>query len=174
MLGLRAAGSDGGTAVITQAQAFALAAAAPTPAATPTPTPAPTPTPSSPVGAGVERRVPGAVLGLRCSADGTAELVWAVPEPGWFGALSAFMMLHLAVLWYYLKRKGSKSYLTHLVFPLIGFLIIAYVLINAGVQAQLAGLVWLLIGAAIWGYNRATGKTITISGDMSGLAEERI
>lgn len=91
-----------------------------------------------------------------------------------FGALSAFMMLHLAVLWYYLKRKGSKSYLTHLVFPLIGFLIIAYVLINAGVQAQLAGLVWLLIGAAIWGYNRATGKTITISGDMSGLAEERI
>lgn len=84
VLGLRAAGSDGGTAVITQAQAFALAAAAPTPAATPTPTPAPTPTPSSPVGAVVERRVPGAVLGLRCSADGTAELVWAVPEPGWF------------------------------------------------------------------------------------------
>ncbi len=91
-----------------------------------------------------------------------------------FGALSSFALLHLAVTWFYLKRKGSKNYLTHLVFPLVGFLIISYVLINAGTQAQIAGVVWLAVGAAVWLYNRAKGKTLTITGDMSGLAEESL
>lgn len=91
-----------------------------------------------------------------------------------FGALSSFVLLHLAVLWFYLKRQGSKDYLFHLVFPGIGFLIISYVLINAGAEAQLAGLVWLVVGLAIWGYNKARGRTIEISGDMSGLAAEEL
>lgn len=91
-----------------------------------------------------------------------------------FGALSSFVLLHVTVMWFYLKRKGSKNYLQHLIFPAIGFLIIAYVLINAGVQAQVAGLVWLAVGVAVWAFNRSRGKTMVISGDMSGLAEESI
>jgi hypothetical protein len=86
VLGLRSAGADGGaSAVISPGQALALAAAASpsaTPSATPTQTPSPSASPAaSPV---VERRVPGAVLGLRCSSAGQPALVWAVPDAGWF------------------------------------------------------------------------------------------
>ncbi len=91
VLGLRAAGAGSdAAAVISAADAVALAAtASPAPSAGPTPTPTaasspvPTAPPATPPAASVvERRVPGAVLGLRC--DGAVPgLVWAVPEPGW-------------------------------------------------------------------------------------------
>lgn len=86
VLGLRAAGAGSeAAAVISAADALALAEAAATSSARPTPAPTAqpsTPRPSPPAASVVERRVPGAVLGLRC--EGAAPvLVWAVPEPGW-------------------------------------------------------------------------------------------
>lgn len=66
------------------------------------------------------------------------------------------------------------SALSIAVLSFLGFVTISYVLINAGTQAQLAGLVRLGIGLAIWGFNRACGKTMIISGDMSGLVEESV
>jgi len=44
-----------------------------------------------------------------------------------FGALFAFCLLHVSVVWYYIGRKKSKNYLLHLVVPTLGFLIIGYV-----------------------------------------------
>lgn len=78
VLALRSAGADSATTVLSAAEAASLAGTA---VATPSPA---DPTPSTtgePAGV-VERRVPGAVLGLRCVGD-VPELVWAVPDPGW-------------------------------------------------------------------------------------------
>jgi hypothetical protein len=82
VLALRAANVESSSSVISPAQAAALTSTASTPpettAATPTPSPTSTPQPSEVV----QRRVPGAVLGLRCSMS-VPVLVWSVPDPGW-------------------------------------------------------------------------------------------
>ena len=65
-----------------------------------------------------------------------------------FGALTGFLALHLSVMIYFLGRQKSRQWLRHLASPLIGFAIIAYVLLNAQTMAKIAGLVWLGVGVA--------------------------
>lgn len=82
VLALRAAGGDSSQAVISSAQAAALATetpAQPSPAPSPIASPRDSPTDTSGT---VERRVPGAVLGLRCE-QGVPVLEWSVPDVGW-------------------------------------------------------------------------------------------
>lgn len=67
-----------------------------------------------------------------------------------FGALLGFMLLHVSVAVYYLGKKKSKNYLLHLVVPLIGFLIIGYVLLNADPTAKIGGILWLVAGAIVY------------------------
>jgi amino acid transporter len=77
-----------------------------------------------------------------------------------FGALFAFCLLHVSVVWYYLVRQKSKNYLLHLVVPTLGFLIIGYVLFNADSLAKIGGLVWLVIGAVVFAINVIRGKGV--------------
>ena len=74
-----------------------------------------------------------------------------------FGALFAFCLLHISVVWYYIGRKKSKNYLLHLVVPTLGFLIIGYVLFNADPLAKIGGIVWLAIGAVVFIVNKIRG-----------------
>ncbi|MDT5099947.1 MAG: hypothetical protein QOC76_3684 [Mycobacterium sp.] len=78
-----------------------------------------------------------------------------------FGALFAFCLLHISVVWYYIGHKKSKNYLLHLVVPTLGFLIIGYVLFNADPLAKIGGIVWLAIGAVVFIVNRITGRGVT-------------
>jgi amino acid transporter len=64
-----------------------------------------------------------------------------------FGALTGFLMLHLSVIVHFMWRQKSKDWLRHLLVPLIGFAIIAYVLVNMAPQAKIAGIIWLCVGA---------------------------
>ncbi len=66
-----------------------------------------------------------------------------------FGALSGFMMVHVAVLVHHGVRERSRRWVAHLVSPAIGFAIIAYVLINLDPLAQIVGSVWLAVGAGL-------------------------
>ncbi|MYW02221.1 APC family permease [Streptomyces sp. SID3343] len=66
-----------------------------------------------------------------------------------FGALTTFLVLHVAVVVHYLIRNKSKDYWRHLIAPTLGFAILAYVVINADVAAQRLGFVWLGIGVAL-------------------------
>lgn len=75
-----------------------------------------------------------------------------------FGALFGFCLLHISVVVHYLVRKKSKNYLLHLIAPVLGFLIIAYVLLNAGAPAQVGGLAWLAVGAVILAVNLKKGR----------------
>jgi amino acid transporter len=67
-----------------------------------------------------------------------------------FGALLGFMLLHVSVAAYYLGKKKSKNYLLHLVVPLVGFLIIGYVLLNADMTAKIGGILWLVVGGIVY------------------------
>jgi amino acid transporter len=63
-----------------------------------------------------------------------------------FGALSGFVLLHLSVINHYLIRLRSGDWLRHLIFPLIGMLIIVYVLYEMDSTAKILGLGWIAIG----------------------------
>jgi amino acid transporter len=110
-----------------------------------------------------DRQVPMAAL-LVVSAISLVLVLFFVGQIGLisslvnFGALFAFCLLHVSVVWYYIGHKKSKNYLLHLVVPTLGFLIIGYVLFNADSLAKIGGIVWLAIGAAVFIVNKVTGR----------------
>jgi amino acid transporter len=75
-----------------------------------------------------------------------------------FGALTAFLLLHVSVVSHFIVRGRSRDYWRHLAVPVIGFGILLYVIINAQVAAQRLGFVWLAMGAAILIFLLATGR----------------
>jgi amino acid transporter len=75
-----------------------------------------------------------------------------------FGALTAFLVLHVSVVWHYVVRNGSRDWWRHLVAPVIGFVILAFVVINANVAAQKLGFVWLAIGVVLLVFLLVTGR----------------
>ena len=80
-----------------------------------------------------------------------------------FGAMCAFLVLHISVVVHYLVRGKSKNYWKHLVAPGIGFAILFYVVINAKVAAQTLGFVWLAIGAVVLVALLAAGRKPDLS-----------
>jgi amino acid transporter len=90
-----------------------------------------------------------------------------------FGALFGFCLLHVAVFWHYIVRMRSRNWLLHGVVPVLGFLIIGYVLLNADPLAKIGGLVWLVIGAIIFAVNAALGRKpqLTIREDVPTAGE---
>lgn len=81
-----------------------------------------------------------------------------------FGALTAFLLLHVSVVNHYIVRRGSRDVLRHIVSPLIGFLVIAFVIIKANVAAQRLGFGWLLIGVIVLAVAYARGRRPRLSG----------
>ncbi|ABS02042.1 APC family permease [Kineococcus radiotolerans] len=75
-----------------------------------------------------------------------------------FGALFGFCLLHVSVVVHHLVRGRSRNLLLHLVCPVLGFLIIGYVLLNAGAPAQIGGTAWLLVGAVVLAVNLRSGR----------------
>jgi len=82
-----------------------------------------------------------------------------------FGALSAFLLLHVSVVVHFIGRRKSKDYWHHLVVPVIGFAILLYVVINAQVAAQTLGFIWLAIGLVVLGVLLATGRKPELSAE---------
>ena len=92
-----------------------------------------------------------------------------------FGALTAFLLLHASVINHYMRREG-QSVMRHLVAPLCGLLIIAYVIIQADVAAQTLGLVWLALGAVVLVALYASGRRPELAGmghDTTGGDDDR-
>jgi amino acid transporter len=63
-----------------------------------------------------------------------------------FGALTGFLLLHLAVIRHHVMRGGSHDYLRHLVMPLAGFAVIGYVLYEMDSAAKIMGAAWITVG----------------------------
>ncbi|MFE2727590.1 APC family permease [Kitasatospora sp. NPDC059327] len=75
-----------------------------------------------------------------------------------FGALTTFLVLHVSVVVHYLVRRRSRDYWRHLVAPVLGFAILAYVVVNADIAAQRLGFLWLAVGIAVLVGLTATGR----------------
>lgn len=75
-----------------------------------------------------------------------------------FGAMTAFLVLHVTVVVYYFIRRRSGRVLVHLVVPVIGFAILLFVVINANVAAQWLGGVWFGIGLVVLASLYALGR----------------
>ncbi len=109
-------------------------------------------------------------LGLYMSsrADGITLLSTLVN----FGALTAFLVLHVSVVWHYVVRNGSRDWWRHLVAPVIGFVILAFVVVNANVAAQTLGFVWLGIGVVLLVFLLVTGRRPNLNLDDTATTEE--
>jgi amino acid transporter len=83
-----------------------------------------------------------------------------------FGALSAFLLLHLSVLRHYgMGRAGGRvDPWRHLIAPTIGAAIIVTVMIKANVAAKTVGLIWLGVGLAVLVVFYATGRRPALGG----------
>ena len=81
-----------------------------------------------------------------------------------FGAMTAFLALHVSVIVHYLIRSGSRDWWRHLVSPALGFLMIAFVVVNAKVAAQTLGFLWLAIGVVILIGLLLTGRKPLLAG----------
>jgi amino acid transporter len=99
-------------------------------------------------------------LGMNLRPDGITLLTSLIN----FGALTAFLVLHVAVIWHYLVRQRSRNYVAHLLLPAVGFAILAYVVVNAKVAAQRLGFVWLGLGVVVLVALYAAGRRPVLSG----------
>ena len=67
-----------------------------------------------------------------------------------FGALTGFLLLHLSVINHYFIRQRSRDWLRHMLFPLVGFAVIAYVLYEMDRTAKIMGGCWIALGIAYY------------------------
>jgi amino acid transporter len=66
-----------------------------------------------------------------------------------FGAFVGFILVNLSVIRHYyfrLRRRSGPSFLTNLVFPMLGALVCIYVWMSLTVKARVAGFIWLGVG----------------------------
>jgi len=75
-----------------------------------------------------------------------------------FGALSGFVLLHLAVIAHFIVRARSRNWLRHLLMPLGGLLVIGYVLYEMDRRAKLMGAAWIAVGAVYFVLLRMLGR----------------
>jgi amino acid transporter len=84
-----------------------------------------------------------------------------------FGALTAFLLLHVSVVVHFIVRKKSTDYWRHLAVPVLGFAILLAVIINAQVAAQRLGFTWLAIGLVLMGVLLAMGRKPELKAEES-------
>lgn len=83
-----------------------------------------------------------------------------------FGALSAFLLLHVSVIYHFIIRKKSTRYFVHLVLPAIGFLVIGYVVYSLDAASITLGIGWLVIGVLYFLFLRGRNKDVTFEETM--------
>jgi amino acid transporter len=86
-----------------------------------------------------------------------------------FGALTAFLALHVSVIVHYVIRRGSRDYVRHLLVPVCGLVVLTFVVIKANVAAQRVGLIWLSVGILVAAGLWLTGRRPELAGLNAGL-----
>lgn len=85
-----------------------------------------------------------------------------------FGALSGFMLLHLTMINYYWRRQQSGQVIRHLICPVIGFIIVAAIMYNMGVDAQKLGLIWIALGLVYLFFLNKLGTSTALPDPSNG------
>ncbi len=83
-----------------------------------------------------------------------------------FGALTAFLLLHVAVVNHFAVRRAGDHFNVwrHVVAPTVGFIILAFVVIEANVAAQRLGFAWLAVGVVVVAVAYARGRRPQLGG----------
>lgn len=85
-----------------------------------------------------------------------------------FGALSGFMLLHLTVINYYWRRQKTGQVVRHLLCPVVGFIIVAAIMYNMGVDAQKLGLIWIALGLVYLFFLNKLGASTALPDPSNG------
>ncbi|APH06903.1 APC family permease [Bacillus weihaiensis] len=83
-----------------------------------------------------------------------------------FGALTAFLFLHLSVINYFIRKQKSKDFFNHLLMPIIGFVIIGYVWFSLDPTSKQLGFIWMAIGLAYMVYLKIAKKDSSLGDDL--------
>ena len=75
------------------------------------------------------------------------------------GAMSAFILLHVSVVGFFVHRQHSRRYLAHLVVPVLGIATLVPVVVLASHSAQIIGAIWLVVGLVTVFVQRRRGIT---------------
>lgn len=76
-----------------------------------------------------------------------------------FGALTAYILLNLAVLLHFGVAQKSQRFFVHWISPLLGTAVLGYALWNTGIMTKMIGVVWLVISIAVAIYFKRKGDT---------------
>lgn len=63
-----------------------------------------------------------------------------------FGALTAFLMLHVTVIGYFFVKKRDGRWVAHLLVPLAGIAVIGFTWLGLDVPAKVLGVIWMSVG----------------------------
>ena len=85
-----------------------------------------------------------------------------------FGALTAYILLNIAVIAHFGIKERSRSVFLHWISPVIGILVLGYALWNASTLTKVVGLCWLVIGAAVATYWQVRGRRGAGEGSAAG------
>jgi amino acid transporter len=79
-----------------------------------------------------------------------------------FGAICAFLALHLSVIWYFFVKQRSGQWFSHLIMPVLGLVVLGSVAYYTDKTAQFVALGWLIFGAVLMGilYLRGHGPQV--------------
>ncbi len=111
---------------------------------------------SVPTNAILTTAVVSLVIGLwMASRDDGITLMSALVN---FGAMIAFVVLHVCVIWEWAKNGRQGGVLRNVVIPAVGALVLIAVIWNGSLLAQTVGLIWLGVGAVILVVLLATGR----------------
>lgn len=83
-----------------------------------------------------------------------------------FGALSGFIILHLTVINYYWRKQKSGKVLSHLISPILGFIITGAIMYNMGMAAQKLGCIWIAIGLVYLCMLTRKGENLMLSKEI--------
>ena len=77
-----------------------------------------------------------------------------------FGALTAYILLNVAVVNHFVIRGKSRRFFLHLMSPVVGTAILLFALWSANPHAKILGICWLAVGLAVAAYFKASGRSM--------------
>jgi amino acid transporter len=77
-----------------------------------------------------------------------------------FGALTAYILLNVAVVNHFTIKQKSRRFFLHLVSPVVGTAILLFALWSANSNAKIVGICWLVVGLAVAAYFKASGRSM--------------
>ena len=77
-----------------------------------------------------------------------------------FGALTAYILLNVAVVNHFIIRQKSRRFFLHLVSPVVGTAILLFAMWSANPNTKILGVCWLAVGLAVAAYFKASGRSM--------------